>query len=119
MSTFPQLSSGAVTQYPTPLASGQGVMVVRFLDGSDQRCLLQGQALRQWLINLSLLNESEIQQIESFFDSQQGSYSAFSFPDPFTGTNVANCRIGSPLLQTNYLSPDITGTAFWVIETNG
>jgi hypothetical protein len=119
MANFPQLSSGAVTQYPTPLAAGQGVMVVRFLDGSDQRCLLQGRALRQWLINLNLLNESEMQQVEAFFATQQGNYSAFSFPDPFTGTSVPNCRIGSPLLQTNYISPDITGTAFWIIETNG
>lgn len=93
--------------------------MVRFLDGTDQRCLLQGRTLRQWLINLSLLNESEVQQVESFFAAQQGTYSAFSFPDPFTEANIPNCRIGSPLLQTNYLSPDITATAFWIIETNG
>ena len=119
MTNFPQLTSGAVSQYPTPLAAAQGVFVVRFLDGSDQRCLLQGKALRQWLINLELLNESEIQQVESFFAAQQGNFGPFIFPDPFTGTNVPNCRIGSAALQTNYLSPDITGTAFWVIETNG
>ena len=119
MAIFPQLSSGAVTQYPAPLAAGQGVLVIRFLDGSDQRCLLQGKALRQWLMNLSLLNEDEIQQVESFFALQQGNYSSFSFPDPFTGTSVPNCYLGSPQLQTTYSSPDITSTAFWVIETNG
>jgi hypothetical protein len=119
MANFPQLSSGAITQYPTPLASSLGVMVVRFLDGSDQRCLLQGRTLRQWLIDLSLLNENEVQQVEGFFASQQGNLSTFSFPDPFTGTFIPNCILGSSSLQTNYLSTDVSATAFWVIETNG
>lgn len=118
MANFPQLSSGAVTQYPAPLAAGQGVLVVRFLDGSDQRCLLQGRTLRQWLINLTLLNETEVQQVETFFSAQEGNLTTFSFPDPFTGTLVPNCRMGSPVLQTNYVATDVAGSAFWVIETN-
>ncbi len=116
--TFPLLSSGAVTQYPAPLATSQGARVIRFLDGSDQRYLTQGRMLRQWQIRLNLLNESEIQQIETFFAAQLGDYSPFTFPDPFSNTNIPNCRLATAQLVSDYLSVDISSTSFWVIETN-
>jgi hypothetical protein len=119
MATFPVLSSGAVAQYPTALVSGQAAQVVRFMDGSEQRYLTQGRMLRSWEIRLDLLNESEIQQLETFFALLEGDYSTFVFPDPFTGTIVVNCRLGAPTLVTEYLGVDISSTSFWVIETHG
>jgi hypothetical protein len=119
MASFPILSSGSVTQYPAPLMSGQATQVIRFLDGSDQRYLLQGKKLRSWEIRLDLLNETEIQVIESFFASQQGDYSTFTFPDPFTGGLVPNCRLGAPGLVSEYVGVNVSSTSFWVIETHG
>ena len=119
MATFPILSTGAVTQYPAVMNSGQGSQVIRFLDGTDQRYLMQARALRQWQIRVDLLNEDEIQQIEAFFAANQGDYSTFVFPDPFTGAPVANCRFGTPQLLTECAGVDASSTAFWVIETNG
>lgn len=119
MASFPLLSSGAVTQYPAALATSQGAQVIRFLDGTDQRYLTQGRTFRQWQIKLNLLNESEIQQIETFFAAQLGDYSSFTFPDPFSGTSVPNCRIAVSGLVTDYLGVDISSTSFWVVETDG
>ena len=119
MASFPVLSSGAVTQYPAPFTTGQAAQVIRFLDGSDQRYLLQGRIFRSWEIRLDLLNGSEIQQVEAFFSAMQGDYSAFVFPDPFSGSSVPNCRIGAPELVTDYIADDINSTSFWVIETDG
>jgi hypothetical protein len=119
MASFPLLSSGAVTQYPAALASTQGAQVIRFLDGTDQRYLTQGRPFRQWQIRLNLLNENEIQQIEAFFANESGDYSRFVFPDPFSGTNVPNCRIALPALVSDYLGVDVGSTSFWVIENNG
>ena len=119
MATFPVLSSGAIAQYPTQLTSGQAAQVIRFLDGSDQRYLAQGKMLRSWEIRLNLLNEAEIQQIEAFFNLQQGDYSPFIFPDPFTGSNVPNCRLAAAGLITDYISVDVGATSFWVLETHG
>lgn len=119
MATFPILSSGAIAQYPTPLKTGQAAQVIRFLDGSDQRYLAQGKMLRSWEIQLDLLNEAEIQRVEEFFTEQQGDYSPFTFPDPFTGSNVPNCRLGTAGLVTDYLGVDASSTSFWVIETHG
>lgn len=119
MATFPALSTGAVTQYPLPMTTGQAVQVIRYLDGADQRYLIQGRTFRSWQIKLDLLNESEIQQIEAFFASQQGDFATFVFPDPYSGANVPNCRLAAPSLMTEYVEADTCSTSFWVIETNG
>lgn len=118
MAKFPILSSGAVTQYPTPLTTGQAAQVIRFLDGSDQRYLAQGKMLRSWEIRLNLLSEMEMQLIEAFFTSQQGDYSPFIFPDPLTRSNVPNCRLGAAGLISEYVGVDANSTSFWVLETH-
>ena len=118
MTTFPAITSAAVTQYPAAIEYSQGVAVIQFLDGTDQRYLLQSNMLRMWRINLTLLNEAEVQQVEEFFTNQQGIYSAFTFPDPFTGVNVNNCRFANPGLLTSYIDVNNSSTSCWVIETN-
>ncbi len=119
MANFPLLSTGAVTQYPLIVTTGQSSQVIRFLDGTDQRYLMHGRMLRQWQIRLELLNESEIQALEAFFAAQLGGYSTFIFPDPCSGAEVPNCRFAEDALVSGYEAADISGTSFWVIETNG
>jgi hypothetical protein len=119
MANFPTLNTGAVAQYPTPLNTGQGAHVIRFLDGSDQRYVTQARMLRSWHIQLNLLNEAEIQQLERFFSEQEGDYSVFTFPDPFSGAAVPNCRFGSGGLLSEYVGVDAANAELWVIETNG
>lgn len=119
MNTFPAITSAAVTQYPAVIQYSQGVQVIEFLDGLEQRFLLQSRAFRLWRINLTLLNEDEVQQIENFFADQQGVYSAFTFPDPFSCTNIENCRFASPTLLTDYVDVDNSSNSCWVMETNG
>ena len=93
MADFPLLSTGAVAQYPLATVSSQGTGVIRFVDGTDQRFSVQGRALRQWQIRLSLLNED--------------------------GALVPNCRFAASAFSSEYAGIDLTGTSFWVIETNG
>ena len=119
MATFPVLTSNAVMQYPAPLARVRAGRIVRFIDGSDQRFIALGKTLRSWQIKLTLLNEHEIGQIEAFFETQDGEYSLFDFPDPFSGATVPNCRFSAPTLATAYQATDVGAASFWVIETNG
>ena len=119
MPTFPTLSTGAVAQYPLSRATGYAVETVRFLDGSQQRCLTRGRKLRRWLIALDQLSESELQQIEQFFDAAQGNFSLFTFVDPFTGESVSNCRLSAGTLKTLYAAQGNGSTAVWIEETNG
>ncbi len=119
MPTFPSLSSGAITQYPLIFGISQGTSVVRFMDGADQRFLTQGRQFRSWEIRLALLNDSELEQLEAFFDSQQGAYSTFTFPDPISGLDIANCRIGASELTTTYAALGAGSASVRVVETNG
>lgn len=119
MATFPSLSSGAIAQYPLIFGVSQGTSVIRFIDGSDQRFLIQGKQLRSWQIRVELLSDTEMEQLETFFDSQQGAYSTFTFPDPISGTDVPNCRIGSAELTTVYAAAGAGSASIWVVETNG
>jgi hypothetical protein len=116
---FPILNSGAITQYGSPLGLSWSAQVIRFVDGTDQRFLSRGRSLRRWLIDLRLLNESEIAGVEAFFSSMGGEYSLFNFPDPIGGTSVSNCRIGAAELISQYQDVDIAATSLWVVETNG
>ncbi|MCU1291303.1 MAG: hypothetical protein JWP08_153 [Bryobacterales bacterium] len=118
MANFPTLSSGAISQYPLVTGSVQNTSVIRFLDGADQRFLSQGRQFRRWQIKLGLLNDAEMDQLEAFFDSQQGAYAPFTFTDPITGLDVPNCRIGVSELITLYQGVDAGSTSLWVMETN-
>ena len=119
MAIFPQLNTGAVMQYPATMATALPVRVARFLDGSDQRWLAGPKPLRQWLVQLRDVTESELVAIQQFFQSQQGDYSPFVFPDPFSGAPVPNCRFRDPHLISSYLATDIGASSFWVVESNG
>jgi hypothetical protein len=116
---FPILNSGAVTQYGSPIGFAWPAQVIRFMDGTDQRFLACGNVLRRWSIDLRLLNESEIAAVEAFFSGMSGEYSIFDFPDPISGADVPNCRIGAPELISDYQDVDIAATSMWVVETNG
>ena len=119
MATFPKLSSGAIAQYPLPITYRGSAEVISFIDGSDQRFITRGKMLRAWEVELSLLNESEIQQVEVFFRALDGQYERFDFPDPYSGSTVVNCRLGAADLVSTYAEVDISASSFWVIETNG
>src|ERR1700735_3762997 len=110
---FPTLSSGAVTQYGSPIGFVWPAQVVRFVDGTDQRFLACGRVLRRWLVNLRLLNESEIAAVEAFFGVMGGEFSTFDFPDPISGATVPNCRIGAPELISEYQDVDVSATSIW------
>jgi hypothetical protein len=116
---FPTLSSGAVAQYGSPIGSVWPAQIIRFLDGTDQRFLASGRSFRRWLIDLRLLNESEVAAVEAFFTTVGGEYSTFTFPDPVSGIGVPNCRVGAPELISEYQGVDIAATSLWVVETNG
>lgn len=118
MDSFPLLSSGAVSQYPTEATVSQAVGIIRFLDGSDQRFLQNGRILRRWRIDLSVLSDGEIASLELFFSAQKGVFSTFLFTDPVTNAVVPNCRFATSKMNTDYLGLNNNSTSFWIMETN-
>jgi phage-related protein len=119
VASFPLLSSGAVSQYPTEIYTGRGVTAIRFLDGSDQRFLRTTRRLRRWKIEFSFLTDEEISALEGFFRDQKGSFSPFTFRDPVSNTEVQNCRLATSEISAEYLGINSISSSFWIMETNG
>ena len=119
MATFPILCTGAIAQFPLGVTTSGLTQVIRFIDGLDQRYLNHGRMLRRWQIHLRLLNEDELAAVEGFYFEQLGGFSTFTFPDPYSGSAVPNCRFGQDALLLDWTDLDTCSTSFWVIETNG
>lgn len=101
MNTFPTLKTGAVAQYPARKTETYSTQIVRFVDGSEQRFGDYGAPIHSWTIQVSLLDEAEMQLIRQFFRTQMGASGVFSFTDPWTGTVYANCSLdNSTLVET-------------------
>jgi hypothetical protein len=119
VATFPLLSSGAVSQYPTESFSSRSVGIIRFVDGSDQRFLRTSRKLRRWRVDLSLLTDLEVSALQAFFTTQKGMFSPFTFTDPATKAQVSSCRLANSEMIAEYVSGNANSTSFWIMETNG
>ena len=91
MSAFPPLKTGSVAQYPSERAVRYSTVVHEFVDGSEQRSTEFGAALRRWVIRMERLDEGELFQLERFFVEQGGASGSFSFTDPWSGAEFADC----------------------------
>lgn len=102
MANFPALKTGAVAQYGSDRSRQFSTQVLRFIDGSEQRFPGYGAPLLQWVIRLDLLDESELENLEQFFEDEGGRAGNFSFTDPWDGTVYANCSFGSDDLALQF-----------------
>jgi phage-related protein len=102
MANFPALKTGAVAQYGSDRSRQFSTQVLRFLDGSEQRFPGYGAPLLQWVIRLDLLDESELENLELFFENEGGRAGTFSFTDPWDGTVYGSCSLGSDDLALGF-----------------
>lgn len=116
MTTFPQLKTGAVAQYPATRSLVFQNQTVRFLDGSEQRYRDSAGPLHQWVIRLSELDEGEMTAFEQFFEANQGRLGSFAFTDPWDGTQYANCSLASDALVLSSFAEMRGKTSLTVLE---
>jgi phage-related protein len=102
MANFPALKTGVVAQYGSDWSRQFSTQVLRFLDGSEQRFPGYGAPLRKWVIRLDLLDESELNTLEVFFEDEGGRAGTFSFTDPWDQTVYANCSFDSDDLALEF-----------------
>jgi phage-related protein len=102
MANFPGLKTGAVAQYGSDRSRQFSTEVLRFIDGSEQRFPGYGSSLMRWVIRLDLLDESELEGLEQFFENEGGRAGTFSFTDPWDGTVYANCSFESDDLALQF-----------------
>jgi hypothetical protein len=102
MMTFPLLKTASAVQYPLNVSDSFATDVLQFLAGDEQRYLATAGSLRTWRIQLSQLDEAELQSIEAFFVTAEGSFETFSFTDPASGVSYPNCFLAGDLLQETF-----------------
>lgn len=115
MATLPLLKSGHAVQYPLKRSCEVGVDTIAFLDGSEQRCALT-RPLREWTIQLGLIDEQELQSLESFVREQQGKVGRFQFTDPATGAQYNDCSLALDILSERFDAPGRVGAALVIRE---
>jgi len=111
MSTFPTLKTGAVMQYPAQRGIQFSTVVLQFVDGSEQRFQIYQGPRHRWVIQLSLLDQAELQELQEFFRSLDGPAQNFSFTDPWDGTSYPSCS-----LESDSMAAALTGE--WNGETS-
>ena len=104
MPTLPLLKSGQTAQYPLRRTLKQSVETVTFLDGSEQRCAASP-ALHEWTLQLGLIDEQELNALETFLEQQQGETGQFVFVDPADGVQYNNCSLAIEVLSETFQGP--------------
>lgn len=115
MLTFPTLKTGSVVQYPIKVAGSFSTEVLQFLGGDEQRYLTTAGTLRTWQIQLTQLDEAELQALEAFFVASSGSFATFSFIDPVSGTSYPNCFLSGDALHERFTG-ELRASATLVIQ---
>ena len=103
-------------QYPADKTYGASTQVIRFLDGSEQRFRDYPQILHRWLVQLHLLDETEMNTLREFFRIQNGAAGQFSFTDPWDGMQYANCSLETDDMEEIYLDAGSSQTALVIRE---
>lgn len=102
MSSFPNLKSGAIMQWPATRERQFATEVLEFADGTEQRFRHFPRSIRRWIIRLDVLDEEELSSMESFYAQEQGEFGTFSFTDPWDGTQYPECQFDNPEMIANY-----------------
>jgi hypothetical protein len=118
MSAFPTLKTGAVMQYPAPRGIEFSTTALEFVDGSEQRFCNYQAPLHRWVVQLGLLDQSELQQYQEFFRGIVGPAGDFAFTDPWDGTNYPSCSLASDSMAA-VLAGEWNGETSLTVLENG
>lgn len=80
---FPQLASGAVSQFPCTKRVRQRTVVNKLADGSEVKLFDPGACRMEWEITLASLTSVEWKAMAELFQATEGQLGTFVFLDPF------------------------------------
>lgn len=116
MALFPRLKTNAITQYPSGAGRTFRTEVLRFVDGAEQRFCQSADGARHWRIRLDLLDETEVDAVRKFFEQQSGKFGRFTFVDPWTNEEVANCAFSSDVFEVDFRSHNRAAASIEIVE---
>jgi hypothetical protein len=126
MGTFPQLTSGALAQFPVKKSNQMRTVVNTMADGSVVKLADPAGAMTEWQLQYTDLSDAEAAALEQFFLSMEGSLTIFTFLDP-----TANLFAWSDQLTNDVWTADpfaglaggvadpLGGTNGWTLSNSG
>jgi hypothetical protein len=82
MLTYPQLGTGALSQFPIRTERRARTVVNAAVDGSSIKLADASGAVTEWALTYTGLSDAELGALEQFFASAQGTLNGFTFLDP-------------------------------------
>src|ERR1700758_3728629 len=82
MPVFPQLTTGALAQFPVTRSNRLRTVVNTMADGSVVKLADPAGAITEWQLQYSALSDTEAAALQQFFSSMEGSLNVFTFLDP-------------------------------------
>ena len=126
MLVYPQLGTGALSQFPVRKNHHMRTVLNTALDGSSVKLADPNGEVTEWQLSYSDLSDGEIGALEQFFAAAEGTLNGFTFPDPtanllaWSGKLDENAWAPGPLLTVSGGIGDPTGgTQAWRLTNTG
>jgi hypothetical protein len=126
MASYPQLGSGALSQFPVQKTRRARTVVNRAADGSTIRLADPTAEVTEWMLTYTELSDDEAAALRAFFVAAEGTLNGFTFLDPAGNLLAWSDQLDNevwqkdPLLSlTGGISDPGGGDAAWRLSNNG
>jgi hypothetical protein len=126
MSVYPQLATGALSQFPVQKRRSLRTVVNTSLDGRAIKLADPGAETTEWQLAYAGLTDDEVAALQQFFAASEGTLNSFTFLDP-TGNlfawsgqlNNAAWTAGPFLSLTSGIADPAGGMNAWHLANSG
>jgi hypothetical protein len=126
MLIYPQLPTGALTQFPVQVRQQKRTLVNTAADGTVVKLGDPGAATMEWQLRYEGLSDAELAALLAFFTEAEGSLNSFTFVDPTANliawsNDLSNAVwTAAPLLSlTGAVADPDGGTNAWQVTNSG
>ncbi len=126
MLTYPQLRTGALSQFPVRTQRRARTVVNQAMDGSAIKVADPAGAVIDWTLAYVGLSDAELSALEQFFASAEGSLNSFTFLDPAANLLASSGDLSQPawvrdpsLAAAGGAEDPAGGTSAWALTNAG
>lgn len=126
MLMYPQLSTGALAQFPVQKWRRLRTIASRLAEGRSVRLADPGAEITEWRLQYEGLSDAEAFSLQQFFETTEGSLLSFTFLDPTANLFARSDQLDhagwsrDPFLSlTSGVIDPTGGTSGWRLENSG
>lgn len=123
---YPQLATGALTQFPAQKLRRKRTVVNELPDGSTVKLADPAGEVTEWQLPYAGLLDEEMSALQQFFEAAEGSLQEFTFLDPLGNLFSRSDELAhiawskGPFLSVTGGAPDPWGgTSAWLVQNSG